>query len=109
MTTIPPCPWPLHSASYSDAPATDKLHRMVGSLAWTWQDNVADLATLKSEPGAETDWHEGRINELARIRRQLDEVERIVVAEAREAGVTWQAIGAQYGITRQAAQMRFGK
>jgi hypothetical protein len=41
-------------------------------------------------------------------RYQADVSLRHVVREARRAGVTWQRIGEVLGVTRQAAQSRFG-
>lgn len=37
-----------------------------------------------------------------------DQARRAVVAEARAAGTTWQEIGDALGVTRQAAEARFG-
>lgn len=44
-----------------------------------------------------------RLVELA-----ADQARRAVVAEARAAGTTWQEIGDALGVTRQAAEARFG-
>lgn len=41
--------------------------------------------------------------------RQANERAERYVAEARQAGASWAAIGAQLGISRQAAQQRYGK
>lgn len=37
-----------------------------------------------------------------------DQARRAIVAEARTAGTTWQEIGDALGVTRQAAEARFG-
>lgn len=44
-----------------------------------------------------------RLVELA-----ADQARRAIVADARAAGESWQAIGDVLGVTRQAAQARFG-
>lgn len=44
-----------------------------------------------------------RLVELA-----ADQARRAVIADARAAGESWQSIGDALGVTRQAAQMRFG-
>lgn len=46
---------------------------------------------------------------LAEIVRAADEALRAGVAGARAEGLSWTVIGEQLGITRQAAQQRFGK
>ena len=43
--------------------------------------------------------------EIARI----EQAQRETVGAARRAGATWQQVGDAFGITRQAAQQRFGK
>lgn len=45
---------------------------------------------------------------LDAVARQADRMTTRTVLEARAAGASWQAIGAQLGITRQAATKRFG-
>ena len=48
---------------------------------------------------------------IARLKIQRRAIERLVehwVREARDQGVTWQAIGDALGITHQAARQRFG-
>jgi hypothetical protein len=49
-------------------------------------------------------------DQVARMRKardELDTAERVMVANLRVEGWTWQDIGDLYGTTRQAAQMRF--
>lgn len=46
---------------------------------------------------------------LELIRDQVDLFERITVREARANGSSWAEIGAALGVTRQAAQQRFGR
>lgn len=45
----------------------------------------------------------------AKAERQTEELLRSAVAAARSAGHSWEAIGARLGISRQAAQKRFGR
>jgi hypothetical protein len=47
--------------------------------------------------------------ESVKVQRSLDRLVRRAVVEARKKGATWEQIGAVYGITKQAAQQRFGK
>lgn len=46
---------------------------------------------------------------LAAISDAVDVILQASVLEAREKGLTWQAIGDALGMTRQAAQQRFGR
>jgi hypothetical protein len=46
---------------------------------------------------------------LRTVELAVSAARRAVVAEAREAGTTWEEIGDALGITRQAAQQRFGQ
>lgn len=54
----------------------------------------------------------GELNRLRALRAQEQWIEQrkgLLVWEARKAGQTWQAIADAMGITRQAAQKRWGK
>lgn len=46
--------------------------------------------------------------ELEEMRTIVHRLEFHVIRLMREAGVTWEAIGDEFGITRQAARQRFG-
>jgi hypothetical protein len=48
-----------------------------------------------------------RLNSVRLAREALDELEADTVVQARKAGLTWGAIGALYGLTKQGAQQRF--
>jgi len=63
--------------------------------------------TLVSVPGS-GDWGT-RVRIAVRARDLADAQLRVQVVEARAAGVTWDAIGAALGVTRQAATQRYGK
>lgn len=45
---------------------------------------------------------------VRRLREAAEDLERVKVREARQAGVTWGEIGSLYEISKQAAQQRFG-
>jgi hypothetical protein len=50
-----------------------------------------------------------RLAEVRGARKALEALESRTVGEARAAGATWSAIGSLYGISKQAAQQRFGQ
>ena len=59
--------------------------------------------------GVDRDDHECRIRAAARAVDQAVDCLNSAVAEARDAGMPWSAIGRVLGITRQAAHERFSK
>jgi hypothetical protein len=48
-----------------------------------------------------------RLEAARRLREAAEELEAAQVQAARKAGVTWNEIGACYGLTKQGAQQRF--
>ena len=51
----------------------------------------------------------GVLRELAEVRRSLEALEYEAIQLVRAAGATWEAIGDELGISRQAARSRFAK
>jgi hypothetical protein len=49
------------------------------------------------------------ITETDRQRRNTELELRLLVAQARKDGIWWEGIGAALGVTKQAAQQRFGR
>jgi hypothetical protein len=49
----------------------------------------------------------GRLDAIRGAREALEVLEADAVRDARHAGVTWKAIGALYGLSKQGAQQRF--
>lgn len=67
------------------------------------------MTTYRSEPW---DWeikHLSNIEKAWARRYQADVSLRHQVEQARKAGVTWEHIGEVLGVTRQAAQAKFGR
>lgn len=48
-----------------------------------------------------------RLDAARRARESVEALEAAAVRDARHAGVTWKAIGALYGLSKQGAQQRF--
>lgn len=53
-------------------------------------------------------WHAGELSELAEAREDLETLIAMSVGRARAAGETWAQIAASLGVTKQAAQQRYG-
>lgn len=49
------------------------------------------------------------VTDLAKLREAADEWLTWTIMDARRAGKTWEAIGEALGVTRQAAQQRYGR
>lgn len=64
------------------------------------------LATAVTQLRDERDPHT-RLTLARRIREAADELEAGEVQAARDAGATWNDIGAAFGLTKQGAQQRF--
>ncbi|HEX7041318.1 MAG TPA: hypothetical protein VF202_14470 [Trueperaceae bacterium] len=80
--------------------------RLAGSLAAALAEAGPDLeARMATDPEAYLDL----VTIAAKAERQTEELLRSAVAAARSAGQSWEAIGARLGISRQAAQKRFGR
>lgn len=93
------CPFSLLEGWGEDRPAVDMLHSHAGALQYNLMDPSADPASANA----------GELLRSADFIRELaDEAMREVVAVVRERGMSWTDIGQQLGISRQAAQQRFG-
>lgn len=57
----------------------------------------------------EDDVPTARIRRATLARAEVAELEAAAVREARSAGASWSEIGDALGVTKQAAQMRFGR
>ena len=65
------------------------------------------LASIAAEIDTEPDL----MNQLGLVRiveRAAEMVRKVIVQEARDEGITWQEIGDALGVTKQAAQQRYG-
>lgn len=73
---------------------------------------IKALANVASETaemiGRVSTGNTDRLHMLGQMRTDLERIERLTVIEARNCGWTWQDVGDALGITRQAAQQRFG-
>lgn len=65
--------------------------------------------TLHDRMRTDPDAYLGLVALTAQARAETDVLLRLAVAGARAAGCTWEAIGGRLGMTRQAAQQRYGE
>lgn len=71
--------------------------------------DFAERIIIAASRKISTEWDLDSLRSLARLRQSVDSAERDVVARLREEGeYSWTDIGDALGITRQAAQQRFG-
>lgn len=82
------------AAAPSSSPA--RLVELEDLIANLDPANARDAAPLRSVAVA------------AQVSRDADDALAVAVANARSAGTSWTAIGAVLGVSRQAAQQRFG-
>lgn len=95
--------WPLHLPASSRR----KIEREDG----TWRNRVKELLRMHTESLGDYAGDASTLLGLARASTLLDELTREAVAEARdgEAPLSWSEIGAALGMSKQAAQQRYGR
>ena len=73
------------------------MRRGVDDTRW---ERVVEALRLPADPLL-------RLDSIRRARERLEALEVDAVRDARSAGVTWKALGALYGLSKQGAQQRF--
>lgn len=101
------CAYNTSSDSYSNWSAADKLHSMVGSFAEPYDQFLGDGGWTEEEK-PEVDYRLRQVSDTKVIRSMVEDAAAEAVRNARMAGATWDEIGKALGISRQAAQQRFG-
>lgn len=95
-----PCPFKLPEGG--ERSRAHMLHSHAATLAYNLHDYDGHADPEDTDPT--------QLLRTAKFVRDLaDEVLHDMAAHAREQGVTWQQMGDALGVTRQAAQLRFGK
>lgn len=93
---------------YAEQRQIDRLHVAAGSFAWTYEQYLAEQAQLDLPPRDRAHWQRSRLAGLSGLRASFEAAEREIVRDARGEGVSWADIAGHLGISRQAAQKRFG-
>ena len=88
---------------------TDELGclRTVPDMTTTFDDGQPSLTDLAAAVDAERDAL-GRLGAIRRLRTALTAIESETVRAARADGASWAAVGAELGISKQAANKRLG-
>jgi hypothetical protein len=91
-------------ASRNDRTPFDAAHATAAMLAY-------DARRIEGIGGLDVptdDQLHNLITDAKRLADHAEEVLRLAVWRCRESGMSWSDVGARFGITRQAAQQRFG-
>jgi hypothetical protein len=72
-------------------------------------DDVASSESAELVTGVSSKDPEVGLRAVASLRRLLEAVEELQVANAREQGWSWQRIAAVLGVSRQAVHQKYGK
>lgn len=72
------------------------------------RSQALDTLITAAEDVARAEDYGDMIDAVRFVELATDQARRAVVAEARAAGTTWREIGDALGVTRQAAEARFG-
>lgn len=94
------CPWDWNTDPALRSQA-DKLHSYVAM----WSE------PYEQEPPRQVDsstYAQMRLTEFGKLRELVAEAEAEAVRDARREGASWQVIGRRLGISKQAAQQRYG-
>ncbi|WP_125131371.1 AsnC family protein [Microbacterium sp. 10M-3C3] len=67
---------------------------------------MSDIATIIGADGGEP---LPELRRLAELRREIARAEEVQVRRARNLGFSWQAIAGALGVSKQAANKRFGR
>jgi hypothetical protein len=85
----------------------DHLHNKAAILGERF-DDWFQLSERPDAPNPTRDYHLQRLASARFLRDFALAAELEIVREARAAGLSWVDVGERYGISRQAAQQRFG-
>lgn len=102
-----PCPFPLPKYSRSDWMPWDDLHSAAAVFAYNYGD-VDGIGGTRRITADDPETVHTLIADAKRMTELANDALKLAVWTARDHGMTWDQIGAQFGVTRQAAQKRFG-
>lgn len=105
-----PCPFPYPKGSWSssDWMPWDQLHHTSAVFGYRYGD-VDGIGGTRRITDQDEDTLQDLLTDAKRMTELADAALKLAVWTARDHGMTWAEIGSQFGVTRQAAQMRFGR
>lgn len=106
-TTRRTCHWTVPNGSVLNHSAADNLHAYAGSFAQPYQEWLADGERADSA-NLQQQFRLRQLADVPILRSELERAEQEAVNLARDTGASWADVGKALGITRQAAQQRFG-
>lgn len=107
MTRLDRCPFDVETGN--DVRPADELHTVAAIYTYGYYRSKTEDPDAPEHDLADRVWRTHMLTNAARMVKLADDVMRDSVARCREAGATWDEIGQTFRITRQAAQMRFGR
>lgn len=105
MSNTRPCPFPLpNGVPTADQSTFDRLHTHAGSLAYA----ASKVEGIGGAERLDEDGVADLIGSARLVAGLAADALDLAVWAARDHGWSWQQIGDTFGITKQAAQQRFG-
>lgn len=103
-----PCPFPLPNYASSEQMPWDRLHSTAAVFAYRYGD-VDGIGGTRRITDEDEDTLHDLIADAKRMAEMADAALWLAVHTARDHGMTWDEIGKKFGISRQAAQQKFGR
>jgi hypothetical protein len=99
------CPYDYPPGGRSAWSSAQRLHSDAASLAEPFEQRAG--YSVATEAIGESEFNLRRVGDAADVAQLVQEVLAEVVRDARRSGASWEQIGFQLGISRQAAQQRW--
>lgn len=107
MTKLSNCPFDVEIGR--DVRPADELHSIAAGYTWGYYRSKEEDPEAPQHDLSDHVWRLHMLTQAATMVRLADEIARDTVWRCRDEGASWEEIGRGLGITKQAAQQRFGK